>query len=84
VTDSSFESSWRHEVNTATSARFFERLHERFEPVAEFAPGPNGDPSFVIDAVYSPLTDLWSVDRPGFTIRVYRLEPEDWQRLLAP
>ena len=83
ATNAWFEASWRVEMTSENPARIFQRLHETLQPVAEFTPGPAGDPPFVVDALYSPLTDLWSIDRGGFTIRVYRVEPEDWARLLA-
>jgi len=52
--------------------------------VAEFAPGPQGDPQpFVLDSLYSPLVDLWSIDRPGHTIRVYWIGPGEWRQMLG-
>ncbi len=62
------------------TAEFLQRLATHYELVAEFAPGPRGDPTpFVIDARYSPLVGLWDVERPGFTVRVFRIEPGTWR-----
>jgi hypothetical protein len=84
VTDSWYDSSWERSLRAGSPAPFQRRLRQHLTPRAEFAPGPNGDQPFILDALYSPLTDLWAVDRPGFTIRVYRVGSEDWERLVRP
>ena len=80
ATDSWYDTIWVQAG--APTPPWFHRLRQDLTPVVEFAPGATGDPSFILDAIYSPLTDLWTVDRPGFTIRVYRVNPQDWERLL--
>jgi hypothetical protein len=60
------------------------RIRARLRPVVEFAPGPEGDPNpFFIDHSYSPLRDLWTIERPGTTVRIYRVTPDDWARVIA-
>lgn len=83
VTDSWFESSWRGTRAGTQAKPLGERLAAQFPLVAEFTPGPHGDPPFIVDAIYTPLSGLWDIERPGFTIRVYRVEPGEWERLLA-
>lgn len=61
------------------------RLRRRFELVAELSPGPNGDPQPVVsDSLDLPLVDLWSIDRPGHTIGIWRIPPGPWQRSMFP
>ena len=72
------------EETAADRAAFLNRLDEKFELVAEFTPGPNGDPQpYVLDSLYAPLVDLWSVDRPGHTLRVYRVPAKSWMKAMA-
>jgi hypothetical protein len=54
-------------------------LRERHGLVAEFSPGPHGEPeTFEFDSRFGPLVDFWSQKRPGYTIRIYRIEPGTW------
>lgn len=58
---------------------FHEQVRSRFQVAAEFRPGPNGDPApFVLETRYSPITDLWSIERPGHTVFLVRIEPGTW------
>lgn len=85
LTDSFYAEGWKGEPDAAYWADYYSRLDEFFgPPVAEFAPGPQGDPQpFVLDSLYSPLVDLWSIDRPGHTIRVYWIGPGEWRQMLG-
>ncbi|MHC4846290.1 MAG: ArnT family glycosyltransferase [Planctomycetota bacterium] len=85
LTDSFYAEGWKGEPDAEERAAFYERIDEVFgPPVAEFAPGPQGDPQpFVLDSLYTPLVDLWSIDRPGHTIRVYYVEPLQWREVLG-
>jgi len=81
LTDSFLEQGWRLEGGDEARGRLdvYARLRERFELLAEFAPGPHGDPQpFTLDMLYTPLLDLNSIDRPGHTIRIYQVPPSSW------
>ncbi len=83
VTDSFNEHGWAMDPDRADDwAAYYERLADAFgPPAAEFAPGPDGDPMpFIHDQVYSPLSDLWSIERPGHTVRIWRIPPDSWGR----
>ncbi len=82
VLDSFHEQGWQHEPEGAPWSGIYAELRATLLLVAEFPPGPHGDPQpFVLDSLYSPLVDLWAVDRPGCTISVYRMDSAAWQRL---
>ncbi len=84
VTDSFLERGWQMEDPSKAAPRLaiYQRLRERLEPVYVVQPGPNGDPRpFVLDALYTPLQDLWSIERPGHTIRVWRIPPGRWSEI---
>jgi hypothetical protein len=53
---------------------FYEELGRKLELVTEFRPhaGDEGPP-FIFAQIYGPATDLWSLERPGPTIKVYRI-----------
>lgn len=71
------------EQNAAIRARFRDDLAENFPLVAEFTPGPHGDAQpHVLDSLYGPLVDLWSVDRPGHSLRIYRVLPRRWVKTM--
>ena len=80
LTDSRYEASWRNERDAAYWDAFYAQIRALYPLVAEFPPGPHGDPQpFVSDTLYSPLVDLWSIDRPGHTIRIWRIPPGEWR-----
>lgn len=85
LTDSFYAEGWKGDPEAEHWAGLYGRVDEIFgPPVAEFAPGPQGDPQpFVLDSLYTPLVDLWSIDRPGHTIRVYYVEPLKWREVLG-
>ena len=63
---------------------FLARLDEEFEVLAEFTPGPHGDPQpYVLDSLYAPLADLWGIERPGHTLRVYRVPAKSWMKTMV-
>jgi hypothetical protein len=74
------------EDDAAERAQFHADLNEHFKVVAEFSPGPQGDAlPHVLDSLYAPLVDLWSVDRPGHTLRIHRVLPRRWVKdMLLP
>jgi hypothetical protein len=64
-------------------ARFRADLAENFPLVAEFTPGPHGDAQpHVLDSLYAPLVDLWSIERPGHSLRIYRVLPRRWVKAM--
>jgi hypothetical protein len=66
--------------STAGWPALLDGVRQRHALVAEFPPGPQGDPSrFEFDSRFGPLVDFWSQERPGYTIRIYRIEPGTWQ-----
>lgn len=72
------------EETAADRAAFLDRLDEQFELLAEFSPGPHGDPEpYVLDSLYAPLVDLWGVERPGHTLRVYRVPAKSWMKAMV-
>ena len=86
VTDTYYQHGWAMDPERADDwAGFHERLAAAFgPPAAEFAPGPAGDPMpFIHDQVYSPLNDLWAIERPGHTVRVWRIPPDTWGQLMV-
>jgi 4-amino-4-deoxy-L-arabinose transferase-like glycosyltransferase len=87
VTDSFLEAGWQIEDSPDAERRLavYRALREKFQLLAEFAPGPAGDPKpFATDMLYTPLVDLWSIERPGHTIRIYAVPPGAWGRLIPP
>jgi hypothetical protein len=85
VTDGFTELGWKGEPDAQRRAAFYARLRATLPLLAEFAPGPRGDAQpFVVDTMYGPLVDLRSIERPGHTVRIYRLEPGAWDRVIAP
>jgi hypothetical protein len=56
---------------------FYAALQDSAELVAEFRPYRESDSlPFVYDQIYGPYNELERVERPGPTVRVYRLRPE--------
>jgi hypothetical protein len=82
VTDSFYEQGLRNEPGAERWSVTFDRLRSSMPRMAMFAPGPHGDAQpFVPDSLYSPLVDLWGIDRPGFTISIYRMNPAAWRKV---
>lgn len=53
---------------------FYASLDSQLELVKEFrANQGSGEPDFIFDEIYGPLISLWQRDRPGPTIKIYRL-----------
>jgi len=58
----------------ATRRAFYAELDREHDLRAEFAPYPGArGPALLFDDMYGPITSLWAVDRPGPTLRVYRI-----------
>jgi hypothetical protein len=86
VTDGLHELASRTEPDAARRADFYRRLRETLPLAAGFPPSARGrpEPRFVLDAMYGPLVDLWSMQRPGQTVRIYRLDRRAWRKVMAP
>ncbi|MFN2115886.1 MAG: glycosyltransferase family 39 protein [Anaerolineae bacterium] len=53
---------------------FYAQLDRELDLVAEFAPQSSGaGPPFVFAEIYGPAIGLWQLERPGPTIKVYRV-----------
>lgn len=59
----------------AKRRQFYASLDQNLELVQEFRPY-SGDtaPDFVFDEIYGPIVSLWQRDRPGPTLKIYRLQ----------
>lgn len=56
---------------------FYDSLETAAERVATFAPTPDGAPvPRIFTQNYGPATDLWTIERPGPEIRIYRLRAD--------
>lgn len=54
--------------------RFYHRLDQEAKLVAEFKPYQGeGEPPFLFEQIWGPITHLWDYERPGPTIKIYRL-----------
>ena len=72
------------EETAADRAAFLARLDDEFELVAEFSPGPHGDPEpYLLDSLYAPLVDLWRIERPGHTLKIYRVPAKRWMKTMV-
>jgi hypothetical protein len=64
----------RGAVENAERLAFYASLEREFELVQEFWPNETQtEPSFVLDEVFGPTVSLWQRDRPGPTLRIYRV-----------
>jgi 4-amino-4-deoxy-L-arabinose transferase-like glycosyltransferase len=55
---------------------FYASLDEEFTLVQEVRPYRDGaEPPFVFDEMYGPLVSSWQRERPGPTIKIYRMQP---------
>lgn len=79
LTDDWYRRGWAREPQAAEREAFYRRLEASFEELAVFAPGPDGNPEpYELDSLYAPLVDLWGVERPGHTVRAWRIPPHTW------
>jgi uncharacterized membrane protein len=72
----SFNTNLRREsmAENAIRQRFYQTLSAEAELVAEFRPcGGNTEPIFIFDEIYGPAISLWQRERPGPTLKIYRL-----------
>lgn len=84
ISDSWISRGGQLEETAAKRAAFQAMLEQNFERVAVFSPGPHGDAGpHVLDTLYAPLVDLWSIERPGHTLRIYRVPPRTWLRTMV-
>lgn len=55
---------------------FYTSLDHELELVQKFSPGKDGvEPPFIFDEIYGPAISLWQRERPGPTLKVYRIAP---------
>jgi hypothetical protein len=53
---------------------FYASLDKELELVQDFRPYPGDvEPSFIFDEIYGPAISLWQRERPGPTIKIYRI-----------
>jgi 4-amino-4-deoxy-L-arabinose transferase-like glycosyltransferase len=56
--------------------QFYTSLDAQAALIAEFSPNHHlGEPPFVFDEIYGPAISLWQRERPGPTIKIYRISP---------
>lgn len=56
---------------------FYERLNSETELVQTFKPYPGEDePPFVFTQIYGPITSLFQFERPGPTIKIYKIQQQ--------
>jgi dolichyl-phosphate-mannose--protein O-mannosyl transferase len=54
---------------------FYRSLDTAFDPVKEFRPyAGEVEPPFIFDEIYGPVVSLWQRERPGPTIKIYRVQ----------
>ncbi len=73
----SFNINLRREsmVENAVRQRFYRTLSEETELVAEFQPYESDvEPPFIFDEIYGPAISLWQRERPGPTLKIYRVK----------
>ena len=55
---------------------FYVSLARELTEVQVFRPADNGtEPDFIFDEIYGPAISLWQRERPGPTLRIYRVRP---------
>ncbi|MGQ9841895.1 MAG: ArnT family glycosyltransferase [Anaerolineae bacterium] len=55
---------------------FYTALGHELEELQAFSPTADGEePDFIFDEIYGPLISLWQRERPGPTIKIYRISP---------
>ena len=53
---------------------FYASLDQELELVQEFRPYQGDtEPPFIFDEIYGPAVSLWQRERPGPTIKIYRI-----------
>jgi hypothetical protein len=67
-------SSFITEDNNEQKEEFYQNLHKELELVKEIGPSETSQEiPFIFDEFYGPAISLWRRDRPGPTIRIYRV-----------
>ena len=63
------------DVDTNKSRQeYYQSLDERLTMVKTIYPNNEGlEPEFIFDEIYGPAISLWQRDRPGPTIKIYKL-----------
>lgn len=55
---------------------FYTVLGQELEEIQTFSPTADGrEPDFIFDEIYGPAISLWQRERPGPTIKIYRINP---------
>ena len=64
-----------YERQDAQRRAFYASLDQELELLQEFRPGHGDDePPFIFDEIYGPAVSLWQRERPGPTLKIYRVE----------
>jgi len=64
-----------YEDRDAERRTFYASLGDRLELVQEFRPYEgDAEPPFIFDEIYGPAISLWQRERPGPTIKVYKVD----------
>lgn len=64
-------------INTEVTRRrsaFYSSLDEKLPLLQTFQPNEKVDLPFIFDDIYSPVVGLWQRERPGPTIKVYKVQ----------
>ena len=60
---------------TAERSRFYASLDQTLSLLQEFRPYTDDKtPAFVFDEIYGPAVSVWQRDRPGPTLKIYKLD----------
>ena len=63
-----------YEERDAARRAFYASLDQELERVHEFRPYQgDAEPPFIFDEIYGPAVSLWQRERPGPTIKIYRI-----------
>lgn len=70
-----YDISLVYEDQDAERRAFYASLGDRLELVKEFRPYKgDAEPAFIFDEIYGPVVSLWQRERPGPTIKVYKVD----------
>lgn len=70
-------------ARAAESEPFYQRLEKTFIPEVVFATTVSKNSSrFVIDEIYAPLFSLFDMQRPGTTVKIYKVTRDEWDKFI--